>query len=73
MNVIDTLVLANLSIISAVSHLLYLSNRFPDSLPLSLEQLLWIMIVFGSLPMIGLVSYVIAKVVLLITSAFRQS
>ena len=62
MNIVDILILANLSIVAATVHLFYVRSGFPDSVPLSLGQLLWIINIFVSFPILGLVFYIIANV-----------
>ena len=64
MNVVDILVLSNLSLISAMFSLFFIRSDFPTSFPFSLRQLSFMMLIFASLPIIGLAVYIAVKTIL---------
>ena len=59
MNIIDALVLFNISLLSAFLSMFYISIRSPTSIPFSPGLLLWMIIIVGSMPLIGLVVYIV--------------
>ena len=63
MNVIDTLIMLNLSLISAMFSLYHTSSKFPNSVPLSPTFILWIINIGGVIPFVGLVIYIVVKIV----------
>ena len=62
-NVIDTLIMLNLSLISAMFSLYHTSSKFPNSVPFSPTFILWIINIGGVIPFVGLVIYVVVRIV----------
>ena len=61
MNIIDALVLFNISLLAALLSMFYTSARSPNNTPFSPGLLLWTIVVVGSVPIVGFVIYVTVK------------
>ena len=64
MNIIDALVLFNMSLLSGTFSMFYTSARSPNDTPFSIGLLLWILLVVGCMPIIGFVIHVTVKLLL---------